>query len=329
MRSVLACLIGIVLATPVVAADAVRIATLNCEFLVRSKVHIKYGLDFDRALWTREQQQEWDQPGYRDARFVESAKAVAATIHRIHADVIALSEVGNEADVRILQREVAALGLTYAHQAVCDSSDTVTGQHVAVFSKRPFEEVLKVIPGRESYDQELDDQETETTTGVSKGMKVVFRIGDRPVHFYALHLASERGGHEKDAQRIAQASVVRRHYLDPLKRGEHVIVAGDLNDQPGHPAIRRIRGRDDIEADLIQTGTVHFFDKDQLETRWTYLFQGERQQIDHILISDSISDATKRGGRIRAQTLPITEKIGMTSHLASDHRAFVLNIELR
>jgi endonuclease/exonuclease/phosphatase family metal-dependent hydrolase len=57
------------------------------------------------------------------------------------------------------------------------------------------------------------------------------------VNLIGLHLKSERGGHESDAKRIAQASVVRRYHLPLVKGGEHVIVAGDLNDHRGQPSI--------------------------------------------------------------------------------------------
>ena len=72
-----------------------------------------------------------------------------------------------------------------------------------------------------------------------------------------------------------------------------VIVAGDLNDKKGQPAIHRIRGLEDIHEDLIQTGLVSFWDRAQLDSRWTYEFQGVRQQIDHILLSFSIKEISK------------------------------------
>lgn len=309
----------------VCADETVRVATFNCEFLIKSKVHIKYGLPF---TLTDEQIAQWEQPGFRDVKLKEATKAVARVIKRIGAHVIVLTEVGDESDVALLRDEVAAAGLDYPHVAVCKSTDNTTGQHVAVLSQKPLEGLLKTIPGRESYDTELDDAEAESDTGVSKGMRVTFMVEGAPVHLFALHMASERGGHEQDAQRIAQASIVRRNYLDLLNRGEHVIVAGDLNDHPGQPAIRRIRGRDDIYGDLIQTGNVEYFKPEELDTRWTYEFQGVRQQIDHILPSRSIRDAC-RGSGIKARVVPVTETVGTTGRLASDHRALVVTFEFK
>ena len=185
---------------------------------------------------------------------------------------------------------------------------------MAVLSKFPLSDVLPAIPGREGYYGELDDAESERDTAVSKGLRVELTVQDHQVHLYVVHLASERGGHDKDEQRIAQASLIRRNYLPLLGADEHVVVAGDLNDHRGQPILRRLRGFDDIGPDLLQTGSTRFFSKDAYDTRWTYEFLGIRQQIDHILISRSLRSAARK---IRASTH------AHENHLASDHPAAV------
>jgi endonuclease/exonuclease/phosphatase family metal-dependent hydrolase len=164
-------------------------------------------------------------------------------------------------------------------------------------------------------------------TSISKGLSVDFKIGNEVVHLFGVHLKSERGGHEADAQRTAQPSIVRRNYLPRLRANEHVIVAGDLNDHPGQPAIRRIVGRDDIDDDLLQTGQARYFPQALLDTRWTYQFMGTRQQIDYVLISKSLRSRTLQGGSLQAETVAVTEQVGTTGQPATDHRAFVLNIQ--
>ena len=86
--------------------------------------------------------------------------------------------------------------------------------------------------------------------------------------------------------------------------------------------LQRIRGQDDIDEDLIQTGQTQYFDKVKLDTRWTYQFEGVRQQIDHILLSYSVKDACKRGG-IKART------VDHGNSLASDHRPMVVEMKLK
>lgn len=313
--------------SPAAWAEAVRIGTFNCEFLVFRKVHVKYGLPFDEREWTDEQRQTWSQPGYRAARFRESVEAVAAAIRRVDADVLVLTEVGRGRDVTALWDEVQRLGGNYTHRVEGATTDTFTGQNVAVFSRLPLSNLASTIPGREGYDAELDDPETEQETGISKGLSVTVQLPGHAVRLFACHLTSERGGHEQDAQRIAQASIVRRNYLPLLNQGEHIIVAGDLNDHRGQPTLRRIRGKDDIWDDLVQTGLAQYFPRDKLDTRYTYTFQGERQQIDHVLLSRSLVQLCRPGG-VRAETIETDARIGQTELLASDHRAFVVTLDV-
>jgi predicted extracellular nuclease len=100
-------------------------------------------------------------------------------------------------------------------------------------------------------------------------------------------------------------------------------VAGDLNDYRGQPAIHRIRGLDDIFDDLIQTGNVKYFEETELDTRWTYEYQGVRHQIDHILLSYSIKNICKKSGGIK------TSVFEHNNHLASDHRPFIVILNFK
>ena len=279
-------------------------------------MHRKFDLPF---ILTGADATTWNAPGFRDQRFNEAAQAVAQVIANIDADVVALTEVGNPTDLAELNTEIAALGVTYPHTAVCDCTDGAPQQHVAVLSKFALSGVVTAIPGREHYYEELDDQETENDTGISKGMRVTFTTQGETFHLYVTHLASERFGNEQDQQRIAQASIIRRHYLPALNAGEHLIVAGDLNDGRGQPAIRRIRGLDDIWPDLIQTGNTDYFTEATWGDRWTYEFEGVRNQIDHILLSRSIRDASSS----RSASVP-----DQNDDLASDHRPLVVVFDL-
>lgn len=303
-----------------VAAEAdheLTLATFNCEFLTRPKVHMKFGESFDLSP---ERAEVWNQPGYRDRKFNEAAQAVAKTIVKIDADVIGLEEAGDERDVKELLEEVRKLGLDYPYCVVGSPVERNTYQNNAVFSRFELEDLVSPIPGREAYDTELDDPEAEEWTSVRKGLRVSFDAYGQTFHVYVLHLTSERGGHEADARRIAEASIVRRHYLPLLSAGEHLIVMGDLNDRRNEPAIRRIRGRDDIQPDLIQTGRYYYFDRAEQGTRWTYDFRGTRNQIDHILLSESIE---QRCRRIRSQT------IEHGSTLVSDHLPLIVHLNLK
>ena len=302
------------LTSTIARADSLTIATFNAEFLTRPKVHMKFGFPFD-AKKAEKKDKRWEENSYRDEKFTEAAQTVAKFIStKISADVLALTEVGDENDVKELISILEDQKFLYPYYAVCKCTDHNTKQHVAVLSKFPLFDIHHNIQGREGYYEELDDPESEAETGISKGMRVSFQTANQTFHLYVVHLASERGGHEKDAQRIAQASIIRRHTLDAVNAGEHVIVAGDLNDRRGEPALRRIRGLHDMWPDLIQTGHKNYFnDKNE---QWTYSHEGNREQIDHILFSQSIKNLGRRKV-LQART------VAPSCPLVSDHQALV------
>ena len=310
-------------------AEEFSVATFNAEFLNMSKVHIKYGLPFRISDADPADQAEWNAPAFRTQRFEMAVDAVAEAIQDIDANVLVLTEVGDGTDLDLLVNRLDALGATFPHVEVCDCTDSFTGQHVAILSDRPFidSETQLRIEGRAAYDAEVDDPDEQLDTGISKGLRVAVEVengdGDLvPVYIFGLHLASERGGFEQDQQRIAQASIVRRHAIALLNSGEHVIIAGDLNDLRGQPTLRRIRGLDDIWPDLIQTGHYDFFPRGEESSRWTYQFRGELNQIDHVLLSYSL----RRSGssiNTRVMDIPVVENPSV-----SDHRPLIVTFDM-
>lgn len=323
-KPLLAVLFALLISGPSLADQKWRLATFNCEFLSRKMVHIKYGLPFEL---TDEQRAQWSGP-FREAKFLEASKAVAKVIVSLDAEVIGLTEVGNEQDIETLMAALRAEGLDYPYHRVCKSIDTYTGQHVALLSKRPILDFWEQIPGQEFYTPEPDDPEVERSAQVTKGLYA--KVGDETLalNLFLVHLRSERGGHGSDEERAAQASIVRRHSLKPLQAGEHVVIMGDLNDRRGQPALMRIRGRHDIFEDLVQTGLPKYFPRNKHGTRWTYSYLGERQQIDHILISRSLEESAHPNG-VRPSVHPVLERLGDSEHKASDHRALVLELHFR
>ncbi len=329
MKKLLMLLAGLSLSTSVLAEE-LTVATFNAEFLLADKVHIKYGLRFSMSENTPAEQAQWSPTVFRTQRYEQAADAVAEVIADIDTDVLVLTEVDDGAELEFLVDAIETHGTAYPHFEVCECNDRSTGQHVAILSKRPFidSETLLTLEGRAAYDAEIDDPDEQRDTGVSKGMRVAVEVENdsgqmEPVYIFGLHLASERGGFDKDQQRIAQATIVRRYAVELLNRGEHVIVVGDLNDRRGQPTLRRLRGLDDVWPDLIQTGHWSYFDREDEATRWTYQFRGELNQIDHVLLSYSLRK--NQSNSISSQVLDIPETV---SPSISDHRPLVVTLDM-
>jgi len=322
---------------------SLSIATFNVEFLTHKKLHLRYDLPFfvdpghdsredlvnalirfgddnDRRNFLRrfdsdeaykEEIFAWADNDFRERKLDESIALVADYLATFDTDVLVLTEIGTRHEV--LERLAIALeerDAAYPHRFLCDCRDSLTEQGIAVLSRIPLLETIPSLHGSERYYFELDDEVAEKRTRLSKALRVKFESGNQIFYLFAAHLKSELGGHESDAQRIAQASILRRHTVELIDQCEseegavvprmpdgacpttarpiHVVVTGDLNDHRGQPTLRRVRGFDDMYPDLIQTGHKEYFPESAWGTRWTKEHEGGLNHIDHVLLSDSI-----------------------------------------
>ncbi|AXB45787.1 endonuclease [Amycolatopsis albispora] len=116
-----------------------------------------------------------------------------------------------------------------------------------------------------------------------------FSFQGRKVFVVANHFASKGGdqpthgrfqppARTSETQRLQQAQVLRG-FVDQLlaaDRNANVVVAGDLNDYPFSPAVRTLTDGGALEA-LIDTLPEN--------ERYSYVFEGNSQVLDHILTS--------------------------------------------
>ena len=308
------------------SAQDLSIATFNCEFLIHSKVHIKYGLEFRMSDEPDSIQTIWNAPGFRDSKFEEACEKVAEKVKELDADIIGLTEIGDEDDVEIFLEKLAVIGAGYDHVEVCNSSDP-TGQHVVILSRFPITMIMEKFDGRALYFTEPDLDETDDT-GISKGMHVSVNADGKVIDIFLLHLKSERGGHEADDQRIAQAEVARREIFpllnDPTRL---VVVMGDLNSEKRHETLLKLRGFYDIHPELMQTGDDYYFA--DFTTRWTYNYKGSKEQIDHILLSYSFDQLCKRNNPGNDRWGIKTSILETTNPLVSDHNGLKVDLFYR
>ncbi len=322
MRRILMLIIISVFGLNVFSQD-LSIATFNCEFLVDSKVHAKYGFNLYLSKESEDIQERWSNSEYRKEKFEEACELVAQQIKLINADIIGLTEIGDENDFSVLRLKLEEIDAGYAYNEICNSSDP-TGQHVAVLSRYPITLIKEKFEGRAYYFIE-DDYDEINETGISKGMQVKIDVNGKKIDIFLLHLISERMGYEYDAKRLAQVEVARREIIPLLNYTDSlVVVMGDFNSEKHHKAILKLRGFDDIYPELIQTGDDNYFP--DLATRWTYNYMGNYEQIDHILLSHGFVNLCGKNDR-RKNKWRITSKIIPTNNeRISDHNA--LKVEL-
>jgi uncharacterized protein len=115
-----------------------------------------------------------------------------------------------------------------------------------------------------------------------------------------------------EVQRLAQSAEVRE-FVDALQAIDaraNVVVAGDLNDFEFSPALDTLTEGGAL-VDLVETLPVR--------QRYTYVFQGNSEVLDHILV---------KGRRLRF-TFDIVHINAEFTDRASDHDPQVVRIQLR
>jgi len=167
------------------------------------------------------------------------------------------------------------------HPAAAPHGDAVTPVTVTNQDGMP---TLSLNPGR-------IDPSNPAFNSSRKPLVVSFLINDAPVFVINNHFNSKGGDHSlfgavqppilsSEVQRLQQAQVVHDFVADILAIDPHsrVIVLGDLNDFQFSGPVETLKGAH--LHNLIETLPI--------EKRYTYIYDGNSQVLDHILVSDSL-----------------------------------------
>ena len=156
--------------------------------------------------------------------------------------------------------------------------DTYTGQDVAILTR------LNVIEGTASNLEGYSGQSKDGTISKrpSKVLGVELRDGNKRIYVIVSHLISKRG--QNDKKRFAQADAIRKAMLDQYGKYHHYVVLGDENDTPESDTVLRLQGHWDDETDLVQPADIEGDDAD-----YSYVYQGKKGLIDHILVDADLA----------------------------------------
>ena len=122
--------------------------------------------------------------------------------------------------------------------------------------------------------------------------------------------------YDNDAKRLGQAKVVRQQSIRALEKGQNVILMEYFNDFLNTLVLQELREKLDKWAEFIQT----------METiplsacYYTYVYQGQKQLLDHILLSSSLQD--------EFLSVPVERRCQIfdTKNL-SDHRGMIVRLK--
>jgi endonuclease/exonuclease/phosphatase family metal-dependent hydrolase len=283
--------------------------------------------------------------GPRDqAAYDAKLDALAAAIEQIRPDVLAVQEVGDPAALDDLTGRV---GGTW-HVALSTQPDE-RGIRVGFIARLPLEAVteLRRFPDRLAPVQVEDDG--ETTHEMGRGGLAV-RAG--AIDFVTCHLKSKLlsfpGGRftpRDEGERARYAayalylrageSVTVRAHADTLLPGS-VVVLGDLNDEVQAATTQLLLGPPGSEI-----GTPGFEQPDKgdprrlwnlaplipPERRFTRIYRGRRELIDHVLVSKPVVDRVTRVDTATTDLPSITDDPSTRRDASgSDHSPVVVEL---
>ena len=239
--------------------------------------------------------------------------ALRRVIRALDADVLALQEVGGEAFVRELRRDLRADGLDYAHAYVLEANDEA--RRVAVLSREPFTSI-----GRHT---DLEFKYFEGRELVKRGMlEVRFATAAGELTLFVVHLKSRlterRDDPAAELRRGREATAARDRILElfPEPATARFVIAGDFNEGPQGRPVRAFSERGPLEiARLVPA-------MDSRGETWTHLYRrnDEYSRVDFVMVSPPLQPMVRDGqGSILDGDLVLR---------ASDHRPVKVVLDL-
>lgn len=260
----------------------VKIASYNVENLFDLNYYgTEYSEYIPNTLW------KWDAKTYR-----KKLANLTRVIKDINPDIIALTEIESDLALKDLQATLTRQGVYFKYRAIADKKNTSV--RVAILSRFPLQTRELVVSQSRAYRNILE-------------AKVI--IEGKPLYIFVNHWKSKSG---PESKRIPYAKTLMKR-LEQLPSGTDYLLAGDFNehyeehksfikkrkhnDTEGITGINHILKTVDEEGELYtqenvdQDGNYNLWMELPPKERWTHIFRGKKEALDHIIISPSLADS--------------------------------------
>lgn len=260
-------------------AKELLIAYYNVENLFDTKDNPdKIDEDF-----TPEGRYQWDEKKY-ERKLSQLAKAIKS-IGGNGPDLLGLGEVENAAVVKDLAKQAEIVDRKY--ELVHFESPDMRGIDAAfVYDARKF----KVVD-TEAYEIYFE-QEPEYTS--RKVLRVSGKIKNQSFHILVNHWPSRRGGQEEsEFRRLAVAKKVKSVVDGIYAKDEdaHVIIMGDLNDDPFNKSVVDVLGAVGEKAELKENGLFNpMYKLHNADNYGSLTYRGKWNLFDQIIMSEDLLD---------------------------------------
>jgi len=216
-------------------------------------------------------------------------KNIAQVIKEIDADIIGLQEIESLQALKDLRLQLKRSGLYYQYYKIANYKNTTI--KVAILSKIPF-----------IYTHEIAVQSSYKYRNI---LEAKFKINNQELYILVNHWKSKAG---PESMRIVSAKKIMKR-VEELGEDKNIIVLGDFNshyeedilfkrkrkhnDTDGITGINNILGtkehtRTAINTKLPQGEFYNLWYDTDIEQRYSYIFRGNKEALDNILISPSL-----------------------------------------
>lgn len=229
----------------------------------------------------------WNQKTYKI-----KLKNISKVIKEIDADIIALQEIESLQALKDLRHTLKMEGLYYQYYKIADKKNTTI--KVAILSKIPF-----------VYNQEIRVTSSYKYRNI---LESKFNIEGKELYIFTNHWKAKNG---PESMRIISAKALVKRVKE-IGHDKNIILLGDFNsDYEEYIRFKRKRKHNDtsgktginhilksIKQNQIASKTRYeknsfynlWYDEDKYE-RYTYIFRGEKEALDNILISQPLLDS--------------------------------------
>ena len=234
--------------------------------------------------------------------------AVVQALLTAKPDILGISEIGNEEDVKDLQKHLADAGMPLPHAHLNRGADDT--RSLVILSKYPIGK--KVTRNNLAY--RMQGEEFKMQRGI---LDATIDTPAGAFRFLGVHLKSKREVDEGDEEEMRrnEAHLLRREVDSILNQdpGARLVVYGDFNDTRNSSSIRTAQGPGRSPTALT---TIPL--KDSRGHYWTHHwdFQDVYSRIDYVMVSPALKDLVDRD---RSKLLD-----GEEIARASDHRPLLV-----
>nr|WP_275854511.1 endonuclease/exonuclease/phosphatase family protein [Sulfurimonas sp. MAG313] len=260
-----------------------KIAAYNVENLFDLKYNgTEYNEYIPNTIW------KWNKKAYR-----AKLKNIAKVIVDINPDIIALTEIESDIALKDLQKEISRQGLYFRYRAIANKKQTSVKN--AILSKYPLRK-------KEIY--------ISHSRGTRNILEAKISIHGKALFIFVNHWKAKSG---PESKRILYAKALKKR-LDTLPSGSNYLLMGDFNahyeehktflkkrkhnDTKGITGINHILKTIDTNGELYtqdtltKEGNYNLWMELPKEQRWSHIYKGQKEALDHIIISPALLNDT-------------------------------------